>query len=149
MLSRSLFDCQSLTLNVMIRVSQFVRKSQLSHKVTKSSKQRLCLCLFLSVFLSLPLSVSLLPSCAYSSPAPVLHQAPSKRSLQHCVCSMGRQFVPSSSAQPEHMIRLKTTLIQQQHGNEYNILYFWPTLVQLELAPGSRNLGTWKILEKK
>ena len=31
MLSRSLSDCQSLTLNVMIQVSQFVRKSQLCH----------------------------------------------------------------------------------------------------------------------
>ena len=29
MLSRSLFDCQSLTLNVMIQVSQFVMGSQL------------------------------------------------------------------------------------------------------------------------
>ena len=31
MLSRSLSDCQSLALNVMARVSQFVRKSQLWH----------------------------------------------------------------------------------------------------------------------
>ena len=30
--SRSLFDCQSLTLNV-IRLSQFVRNSQLCHKI--------------------------------------------------------------------------------------------------------------------
>ena len=31
MLLRSLSDCQSLTLNDMIRVSQFVRNSQLCH----------------------------------------------------------------------------------------------------------------------
>ena len=31
MLSRSLSDCQSLTLNVMIQISQFVRKTQLCH----------------------------------------------------------------------------------------------------------------------
>ena len=31
MLSRSLSDCQSLTLNVMIQVSQFVSNSQLCH----------------------------------------------------------------------------------------------------------------------
>ena len=59
-LSRSLSDCQSLTLNVMIRVSQFVRNSQqLCHYVTKSlnRSQRLRLrlrrfiCLCLLVFL--------------------------------------------------------------------------------------------------
>ena len=33
MLSRSLFDCQSLTLNVMIQVSQFVNSSQLCHSI--------------------------------------------------------------------------------------------------------------------
>ena len=31
MLSTTLFDCQSLTLNVMIQVSQFVSNSQLRH----------------------------------------------------------------------------------------------------------------------
>ena len=31
MLSRSLSDCQSLTLNVMIQVSQFVSDSQMCH----------------------------------------------------------------------------------------------------------------------
>ena len=31
MLSMSLSDCPSLTLNVMIQVSQFVRKTQLCH----------------------------------------------------------------------------------------------------------------------
>ena len=36
MLPRSLSECQSLTLNVMIRVSQFVRNSQLCHLVAKS-----------------------------------------------------------------------------------------------------------------
>ena len=36
MLSRSLSDWQLLTLNVMISVSQFVRNSQLCHKITKS-----------------------------------------------------------------------------------------------------------------
>ena len=36
MLSRSLYDCQSLNLNVMIKVSQFVRNSQLCHEFTKS-----------------------------------------------------------------------------------------------------------------
>ena len=60
MLSQSLSDCQSLTLNVMIRVSQFVRNSQqLCHYVTKSlnRSQRLRLrlrrfiCLCLLVFL--------------------------------------------------------------------------------------------------
>ena len=34
--SRSLSDCQSLTLNVMIQVSQFSRNSQLCHEVTNS-----------------------------------------------------------------------------------------------------------------
>ena len=32
----TLCDCQSLTLNVMISVSQFVRNSQLCHQITKS-----------------------------------------------------------------------------------------------------------------
>ena len=36
MLSRSLSDCKSLLLNVMIQVSQFVSNSQLCHLVTKS-----------------------------------------------------------------------------------------------------------------
>ena len=36
MLLKSLSDCQSLTLNVMIQVSQFVSNSQLCHYVTKS-----------------------------------------------------------------------------------------------------------------
>ena len=35
MLSRSLSDCKSLLLNVMIQVSQFVSNSQLCHQVTK------------------------------------------------------------------------------------------------------------------
>ena len=44
-LSRSISDSQSLTLNVMIRVFQFVRNSQLCHLVTKSlnRSQRFCL----------------------------------------------------------------------------------------------------------
>ena len=44
MLSRSL--CQSLTLNVMISVSHFVRNNQLCHHVTESlnRSQYLCLC---------------------------------------------------------------------------------------------------------
>ena len=36
MLCRSLTDCESLLLNVMIQVSQFVSNSQLCHKVTDS-----------------------------------------------------------------------------------------------------------------
>ena len=36
MLSRTLSECQSPALNVLIRVSQFVRNSQLCHYVTKS-----------------------------------------------------------------------------------------------------------------
>ena len=43
MLSSSLSACQSL--KVMIRVSQFVRHSQLCHCVTKSLNHCLCLCL--------------------------------------------------------------------------------------------------------
>ena len=45
MLSRSLFDCQSLTLNVMIEVSQFFSNSQLCHQVTNSLTHFQCLCL--------------------------------------------------------------------------------------------------------
>ena len=46
MLSKSLSNCQSLTLNVMISVSHFVRNNQLCHQVTKSlnRSQYLCLC---------------------------------------------------------------------------------------------------------
>ena len=47
MLSRSLSNCQSLTLNVMISVSQFVRNSQLCQQVTKSLNRSQCLCLCL------------------------------------------------------------------------------------------------------
>ena len=36
MLSRSLSDCKSLLLNVMIQVSQFIRNGQLCHLFTKS-----------------------------------------------------------------------------------------------------------------
>ena len=53
MLSRSLSACQSLTHNVMMSVSRFVRNSQLCHQVTKSlySSQVfwLCLCLCLAM----------------------------------------------------------------------------------------------------
>ena len=58
MLSRSLSDCQSLALNVMIRVSQFVRWVNC---VTKSLNysQRLCLCLCLCFRLRLCLHLRL------------------------------------------------------------------------------------------
>ena len=36
MLSRSVSDCKSLLLNVMIQVSQFIRNGQLCHLFTKS-----------------------------------------------------------------------------------------------------------------
>ena len=45
-LSRSLSDCQSQTLNVRVQASQFVRKSQLCHLVTKSLNCSQCLCFF-------------------------------------------------------------------------------------------------------
>ena len=45
MLSRSLSDCQSLTLNVMIQVSQVVSSGQLCHYVTNSLNRSQCLCL--------------------------------------------------------------------------------------------------------
>ena len=44
MLSMSLSDCQSLTLNVMIQVSQFVRNS-VTKSLTRSQYPFLCLCL--------------------------------------------------------------------------------------------------------
>ena len=43
-LSRSLSDCQSQTLNVRVQASQFVRKSQLCHLVTKSLNCSQCQC---------------------------------------------------------------------------------------------------------
>ena len=52
MLSRSLSDCQSLTPNVMITVSQFVRNCKLFHYVTKLFSMSLSLSLYLSSFWS-------------------------------------------------------------------------------------------------
>ena len=56
MLSRALSECQSL--NVMIRVSQFVKNSQLCNYVTKALKRSLCLCLFLCHFMTQSLTRS-------------------------------------------------------------------------------------------
>ena len=53
MLSRSLFDCQSSTLNIMIRFSQFVSNSQLCHQVNNSLSMSLyVVCTSLSLCLS-------------------------------------------------------------------------------------------------
>ena len=51
MRSKSLSEYQSLTLNVMTQVSQFVRNNQLCHQVTRSQirSQFICLCLCLLV----------------------------------------------------------------------------------------------------
>ena len=53
MLSRSLFDCQSSTLKVMIQFSQFVSNSQLCHQVNNSLSMSLyVVCTSLSLCLS-------------------------------------------------------------------------------------------------